>query len=151
MVHQDFQIVRLNVRVLGRAGKKIVRMLDDKLIQRARRRNQHGAGSSFAPPGPPGALPGRGDGARISGHDGHIQRSDIDSEFERIGRDHSPDLSAAQTTLDLPPLQRKIAPAVASHDFRRSRRLRIILLQIGEQHFGMQPAVGENNRLQTPL
>ena len=151
MIDQNFQIVRLDVGMLGRAGEKILRMLDDKLIQGTRRSDQHGAGTPFAPPRPPGALPGRGDRAGISGHDRHVQRSDVDAEFERIGRDHGPDLAAAQAALDLPPLQRKIPAAIAFHYFRRAGRLRIILLQIREQHFGMQPAVGENNRLKPAL
>ena len=36
MVDQDFQIVGLNIGVLRRAGEKIIRVLDDKLIQGTR-------------------------------------------------------------------------------------------------------------------
>ena len=57
----------------------------------------------------------------------------------------------AQAALDLPPFQRKIPPAIASHDFRRTGRLRIVLFQIGQKHFGVQPAVGENDRLKPAL
>ncbi len=45
MVHQNFQIVRLHVGVLGRAPEKIVRMLHDELIERRGRRHQHRARS----------------------------------------------------------------------------------------------------------
>ena len=35
MVDENFQIVRLNVRVFGRTPEEVVRMLDDELIQRS--------------------------------------------------------------------------------------------------------------------
>jgi hypothetical protein len=34
MVHENFQIVRLNVRVLGRASEKVIGVLHDELVER---------------------------------------------------------------------------------------------------------------------
>ena len=72
MIHQNFQIVRLHVGMFGRAPEKIIRMLDDELIERRGRRHQHRARSSAAAPGASGALPGGSDRAGISGH--HARR-----------------------------------------------------------------------------
>ena len=96
-------------------------------------------------------MPRRGDGARISCHDSHVQRPDVDAEFERVGRNHGPDLPAAQAALNLPSLQRQVSTAVPFHNLRRTGRLRIVLLQVRQEHFSMQPAVGEHDRLQPAL
>ena len=45
MIHQNFQIVRLDEGVLGRAAEEIIRMLHDELVERRGRSDQHGAGS----------------------------------------------------------------------------------------------------------
>src|ERR1019366_5969554 len=50
MVHENLQVVWLNVCVLGRTPKKVVRMLHDELVERRRRRNEHRAGGP--PPAP---------------------------------------------------------------------------------------------------
>src|SRR5882762_7852639 len=148
VIDQNFQIVRLNVGMLRGVSEKIVRMANDELIERRRRRHQHRAGASTAAAGAAGALPSGGDGSGISGHDHGVERTDIDAEFERAGRNHAADFSIAQAALDFAPLTRQIAATIAANGFRLSRQLRICLLQISEKNFRMQARVREDDRLQ---
>src|ERR1019366_7562350 len=68
MVHENLQVVWLNVCVLGRTPKKVVRMLHDELVERRRRRNEHRAGGPAAAPRTPGALPSGSNRARVTRH-----------------------------------------------------------------------------------
>ncbi len=148
MVDENFEIVGLNVSVLGRTAEEIIGMLHDELIQRSRRRNEHRARASAAPPRAPGPLPGGSNRAWITGHHASVQRSDINSQFQCVRGHHSSNSSVAQTTFDFPPFVRQISAAVAADRFWLARLRRIRLLQIGEHDFGMQSAVGEHNGLQ---
>ena len=148
MIHQNFQIVGLHVRMLRRAPEKIIRMLHDKLVERRRRRHQHRARTSAAPPRAPGALPCGRNRARISRHHGGIERADVDAQFQRVCRHHAANAPFAQAALDFAPLARQISAAIAAHRFRLPGLRGIRLLQIGEQHFRVQAAVRKHDRLQ---
>src|SRR5258708_27922506 len=60
MVDEDFQIVRLDEGMLGSVAEEIVRVANDKLIERRRGTHQHGPGASAATAGAAAALPGGG-------------------------------------------------------------------------------------------
>ena len=118
MIHEDFQVVGLHVRVFRRPPEKIFRMLHDELIERRRRRHQHRARSSAPPPGAPGALPGRRNRTRISRHHARIERSDVDPQFQRIRRHHSAHAPFAQPAFDLASLARQISAAISANRLR---------------------------------
>ncbi len=80
MIHKDFQII-----VLGRAFEKIIRVLHDKLIERRRGSHQNGAGTAATAPSAACTLPSGCNGAWIPGHDRGIERSDVNSKFQRVG------------------------------------------------------------------
>ena len=79
MSDQDFEIIRVDVSVLGRKAEEVIRVFDDVLIERRAGGDQHGGGSALAAAGAAGALPARSDGARITGHHDRIERTDIDA------------------------------------------------------------------------
>ena len=58
VIHKNFEVVRLNVGVLGRTAEEIVRMLHDELVERRRRGNEDREGTPATPPCPSCALPG---------------------------------------------------------------------------------------------
>jgi len=60
----------------------------------------------------------------------------------------TPKASFAQAALDLAPLGREVAAAVTANRFRLARELRIGLLQVGEDQFGVQAGIGEDHGLQ---
>src|SRR6266851_7310143 len=123
-------------------------MLHDELVERRGRRNEYRTGTPATPPCTASALPGRSNGARIARHHASIERANIDSQLESI-RGHDSAYSAfAQPTFDLAPFSGQIPTAVAANWFCLARLRRIRLLQIGEQNFRVQSAVGEDNRLQ---
>ena len=126
-------------------------MLHDELIERRGGRHQHGAGTSAAASGAAGALPGGRDRAGIAGHDRGVERANVDAQFQRVGRNHAADAAFAQTVLDFAALAGKIAAAIAANRGRLAGRRGIRLLQIGEQHFGVQARVGEHDGLQIAL
>ena len=112
MLDQDVQVVGIDERVLGRRVEEVRRVADDVLVERRAARHQHRGRLARAPPGAPGALPGRGDRARVARHHGDVERADVDAELERVGRDDGADLAVAQPLLDLAPPVRQIAAAV---------------------------------------
>ena len=148
VVHQNFQIVRLHVGVFRRAPEKIIRMLHDELIERRGRGHQHGAGRPAPPPGPSRALPRGRNRPRVPGHHRRVQRPDINPQFQRVRRHNAANPPVAQSTLDFPSLTGQIPAAISPDRFRFARLWTVRLLQIRKQHFRVQPAVGENNRLQ---
>ena len=115
MIHQNFQIVRLHVSVLRRAPEKIVRMLHDELIERRGRRHHHRARCSASPPRAPRALPCGRDRARISRHHARIERTDINSQFQRVRRHHAANSPLAQPAFDFAPLARQITAAISAN------------------------------------
>ena len=101
--------------------------------------------------GASGPLPGGGDRARIAGHHRHVERADVDAQFERIGRHHRAHGPFAQPFLDLPPADRQVAAAIAANPFGRAGRRLEVVLQIGRQDLGRQPALREDDQLQVAL
>src|SRR6266849_1981314 len=148
MIDEDFKVVRLNVGVFGRASEKVVGMLHDELIERSRRRDKDCAGTSSAPPRAACPLPRGGSRSWIAGHHARVERTNINSQFEGVCSHNSEDATVAQTTFNLAPFPRKIPSAVTANRFRLAGLRRIRLLQVRQQNFGVQSAVGEHNRLQ---
>ena len=83
----------------------------------------------------------------IAGHHHRVQRADVDAQLQRIGGDHGADLAVAQLALDLAALARQIAAAIAAHRVAGDRSALAGVFQIGEQDFGGQAVVGEDQRL----
>src|SRR4029077_15713703 len=98
--------------------------------------------------GTAGALPGSGDGARISGHDNSVERTDIDAQFESARGNNAANVPIAKAALDFAPLIWQVTAAIPANGFRFSWQLRISLLQVGEKNFRMQARVGEDDGLQ---
>jgi hypothetical protein len=98
-----------------------------------------------------GTLPGRRDGARIAGHDGNIQRADVDSQLQRVRRDNCAHRTFAQPLLDLSSPERQVAATIASNPLRRTWHALKIVLQIRRQDFGRQSALGKDDELQVAL
>jgi len=103
-------------------------MANDELIERGGGCDEHGARASAAAPSATGALPGGGDGARVSGHDDGVERADINTKFESAGGNNAADFSVAEAALDFAAFVGQIATAVAADGFRFSGQLWICLL-----------------------
>ena len=117
MVDQNEQIVGMDARLLRRPVKEKFRVLDHVLVQRVAARDEERHGCPVPPAGPARLLPGAGDRARIAVDDARLQLADVDAELQRVRADDAEDLAAAQAPLDLPPLLRQIAAAVAADRF----------------------------------
>jgi len=85
MIHEDFQIVRLDESVLGRPFEEIIRVLHDNWSSGAEGSYQDSARASAASPGAARPLPSGCDRAGIAGHDRGIERTDIDAKLQRVG------------------------------------------------------------------
>ena len=151
MIDQNFEIVGLNESVFRRIAEEIVRMPHDELIERRGRRDQHRARTAAAASSTARALPGSRDGAGIAGHHHGVERSDVDAQFQRARGYHAANSSVAQSALDFAPFAGKISAAIAANRFRLPGQLRIGLLQIRQQQFGVQARIGEDHRLQIVL
>ena len=135
----------------GDAVEEVRRVAHDELIDRRAARDQDRGGSPGPAAGAAGALPGRGDRARIAGHHRHVERADVDAELQRVGRDDGADQPVAQPALDLAPPVRQIAAAIAAHDVGRSGRTVERVLQIRRQDLDREPALREQDELQVVL
>src|SRR5437763_278595 len=69
MSQEDFEVIRVDESMLGRPSEEVVRMLHDVLIERRAGGHHDGGGGGLPPPGAAGALPTRGNGPGITGHD----------------------------------------------------------------------------------
>ena len=131
----------------GERAEEVVGMLDDVLIERRARSDQNRKRGRLAAAGAAGALPSGSDGAGIAGENDRIERADIDTQFESIGRDDGANFAGSQTLLNVAALLRQIAAAIAAHRLVRERQLRTGIFEIGGQDFGGKPIVRENQRL----
>ena len=103
------------------------------------------------PPRPPGPLPGAGDRPGVAGQHRDVERPDVDAELEGVGRDDAQDLARPQALLDLPPLERQVAAAVAADEALFLDRRLDVLFEVGQQDLGDEAAAGEDDRLEAVL
>src|SRR5260370_27707414 len=68
MPEHDFEIIRIDIGVLWRPFEEVVRMLDNVLIERRARRNQHPSRGGLPASSTAPALPLRGDPPPIHPH-----------------------------------------------------------------------------------
>ncbi len=120
MAHQNFQVVGVDVRVLGRTVEEVLGMLDDVLIERRAGGHQHRQRRGCRRPARPARCHDGRDGSGIAGHHHGVERSDVDAQLESVGGDHGADLAIAQFALDLPAFARQIAAAISAHHARRA-------------------------------
>ena len=96
-------------------------------------------------------LPGRCDRARITRHDRHVERADVDAKLEGVGGDNAAHVAIAKTALDLAPAQRQIAAAVAANHILRPGRARERVLHIRREDFRGKPALRKHDELKAAL
>ena len=135
----------------GDASKKYDGIADDELIDRRAARDEHRRRSRRPAAGAAGALPRRGNRARIPGHDRHVERADVDAELQRVGRDDRAHHAVAQAALDLAAAVRQVAAAIAADHVGRARRPVKRILQIRRQDLDREAALREEDQLQVVL
>ena len=151
VIHQDVQVVGIDERPLGRRVEEIRRVADDELIERRAAGDHHRRRPARAPSRAAGALPRRGNRARIAGHHADVERADVDAELEGIGGHDGADAALPQAFLDFAAPLRQIAAAVSADALRCAGRSFEIVLQVRRQDFGGQPALREHDELEVPL
>ena len=151
MADEDVDVVGIHQSPLRRLVQEVLRMVDDVLIERRARRHHHRHRHSAAASGASDALPGRRDRSGITGKHRDIETADIDAEFQRVGGHHAANPPVSQAALDLTPLIRQIAAAIADDGFLRRRSGFDRRLQVAHQDLRNQPAVGKDNRRNVAL
>ena len=147
MVQNHFQVVRVHAGLFRRPSEQILRVLHHILIDRRRGRNHHRERSRIPTSGAARTLPQRRDGSGIACHDYGIERAHINAQFQRIGGNHSADISRPQALLNLAALPGQIACAVAAHGIRRQPAVVAGVFQIGHQQFRREAVVGKHQGL----
>ncbi len=150
MCEKDLKIVWVDQRVFRRRVKKVRRMTDDELIEGRTRSHEDGCGATAAPAGPARSLPCRRYGARVTGHDGHIECPNVDAKLERVGRYHAAHAPFPQASFNLATPARQIAAPVAANDLIVGRRTAEIILEVGRQDLSRQTALREHDCLKVP-
>ena len=152
VVQEDQQVVRIDPAELGGAGKKVIGVLHDELVQGGAAGDEEGQALARAPPRPPGLLPGAGDGAGIAAEDRRLQVADVDPQLQGVRRHDPHHLAAAQACLDLPAEVGEVSPAVARDELGvHGLPLCEPVLQVLRQDLDVQAAGGENDRLDVVL
>ena len=116
VVLEDVGVGRVHHGVLDTAPEKVLRVFDEKLVQRVPPGDEDDERLAPAPPHPTGALPGVDDGAGIAHQHAHVQAADVDAQFEGRCGHHAEQLARMQGGFDLPPLLGQIAGAVRGDD-----------------------------------
>ena len=112
---QDRGVARIDRRLLHRPAEEGLRMLNVELVERVVARYQDDHRLAFcAPPYATSLLPEAHGAAGVAGDHRHVERTDVDPQLERVGRDHASQLTAAQTRLDLGALVGAIAGFVCA-------------------------------------
>ena len=149
MRKQNVKIVGLYQRVFRRGLEKVIRVLNDILIQRRGGSDQNGHGGVPAPAGPSGLLPGGSDGAGIAAQHAGAQRADVHAQFQRIGGNDHVYFARPKTAFDLPALAGQIAAPIAPYPAGEAVSVPDAVLQITGQHLHLHPAFGKNDRRDT--
>src|SRR5262245_44459909 len=82
MVNQNVNIIGIDKSQFRRLAQKIVRMIDNELIERRTRCHQYRYRYSAATAGSSHALPGGGDCSRIAGENGYVQATEIVTQLQ---------------------------------------------------------------------
>src|SRR5437763_2778159 len=135
---ENQKVVRVDQPVLRIAPEEILRMVDQVLIEWTGRCHIDRRGSFPSPTGPANLLPGAGDGTGISAKYRRVQVPDIDPELQRVGADHAPHRTIAESVLDLAPLQRQVATSVPADRAALAESIRERLLQVAEENLNLQ-------------
>ena len=96
-------------------------------------------------------MPTAGDRAGIINEQRDIERTDVDAEFERVGRYDGADRSLPQSLLDGAAAVWQIAAAIAADSLRCSRFRVELFLQVGGEDLCGEPALREDDQLQVAL
>jgi hypothetical protein len=119
---------------------------DDELVER-RAGGDEDREATGSPPGPAELLPGGGDRARVAHEDRRLEAADVDAELECIGRHDSRHLARAEAGLDLAPVKRQVAAAIAPHPADGVEPRRQVLLKVAQHHLDLEPAAAEDDGL----
>src|SRR5215475_163094 len=151
VIDEDMNVVGIDKPHLRRLVQKIVRVIDNELIERCAGGHKYGNRHSTAASGSADPLPARCDRPRITCKHRHVQAPDIDSQFQSVCRNHSANAALAQSTLDLPALVRQVSAAISNDRFLRDRPLIESLLQVANEDFRDKAAVREYDGWNLPL
>src|SRR5207244_9115528 len=144
---EDQQVVRVDQSLLGIAAEEIFGMIDEVLVQWAARRHVDRRRRPSPATGPPNLLPGACDRAGIAAEHGGIEVADIDAQLERVRADHAAHRTIAESVLDLAPLQRQVATAVAADRAVLPEPIRERLLQVAKEDLHLQPSSSKDDGL----
>ncbi len=100
---------------LGRPREQLVGVADQPLVELVVAGDEDGQALLGLPPGPPGLLPERGDGAGEAVEHAGVEPADVDAELQGVGGDDAAQVAAEQLLLDLPPLGGQVAAPVGPH------------------------------------
>ena len=147
VVEENVQIVRVDERPLGRLAEEVVRVVDDVLVEGAGRGHEDHQALAAPPPGAPGLLPCAGDGTRVAAEHAGVELADVNAQFQRVGGNDGKDIAGAQFALDLAPLRRQVAAAIAAHAAGVAERIAHHVLQIAHQHLHGEAGAGKDDGL----
>jgi hypothetical protein len=112
MTDQYLNVVRIDQSTFRRLIQKVLRVIDDVLIQRRAGSHHHGHRHSAAAPGSSHALPCGRDGSGISRQYGYIETANVDAQFQRIRGHDAEDAAVPQSAFDSSPFIRQIPASV---------------------------------------
>ncbi len=98
-------------RRFHRTLEKVVRVASEELVECVLARHVESEAPALAPGAPP-HLTQAGNRAGEGHDERRVERTDVDAELERVGADHRRELAGGQSSLDLPPLRRRVAGTV---------------------------------------
>src|SRR5450759_2561171 len=123
-------MVGIDQRVFGRAGKKVIGMMGQELVERVGCGDENRHCRVTPTTGPTRLLPRGSDGTGIANEQRCLQPSYINTQFEGVGGNHQPYASVTQTLFDSTALGRGIARPVTANGRQQWGNLGPVILLI---------------------
>ena len=119
----DLLVLVVEDRGLDGPVEELVRVAAEELVERVLARDEDGEPAAAAAGAAP-LLAEAGDGAGEGDEIGGVERTDVDAELQRVGRDDAEQLAVDELALELAALLRRVAGAVRGDRVARSARPR---------------------------
>ena len=149
---QYVRVLRIDNGVFRRLLEEILGMSQQVLIDGIVAGYQNRQTIIVSPSATASLLPGAGDRSRVIDQQRHIERPDINAQFQRVCGGDAPQPAGEEILLDLSPFVRQVAAAISAHGIgERVSPFPQLVLSVPTHKLGRLSSAREGQTLSAPL